>query len=440
MKPQNFLLLFALILAAPLMAQSDSKPQSRPTEPTSRPAKKLTPRELKLMQTRDLVVPEMKNPIEEKNGVKWCYIRRAKAKMPLLRIGDIAKVHITLWDQKDQREIMTTRRRAGRGHGLGAINVGVSLVGLDMVLPKLRIGDKVRIDVPSASAFGEVGVPQVGPNTDLIYSISIHEIEKHVDIPKPGEFDEKKAIKITEAKSYVILKDGKGPIAGDHGIVVYDFLATNENGRIVDYSLLRDYAIMGGEASKCIPSYLRLFSPVARVGTEFIVRIDFDGVPVSERPFAMANARYCYMQLLTRWVIPFEPSTKKMKTAESGLQYEIINPGEGKQIKPTHHVTMHYAWWRADGHLIESSYARGTTNTLRQVALPKGMVEGLNLIRPGGKIRMKVPSELAWGDRARKDLPANSDVFMLVELFKSEQLDPLVKPADPKGAKKSEKK
>ncbi len=441
MKHHLFTLFLGLCLVLPLAAQSEKSPQSKPTSrkstKTGEPQqKKLTEKQRALMVQRDLILPPMVDPIDEGHGVKWCYLRRSRSKKRLLRPGDSIMVHLTLWDQKSKKEFMSTRRRGGRGHGLGRLNVGVSIRGLDMVFPKLRVGDKVRIDLPSEMAFGAMGVPSIPPNSDVIYALEVHKIVDHIDFPKPAEFDEKKSKPAGPRKSYVILKDGTGPVAGDTGIVVYDFMATADDGRIIDFSKLREHAILGGQAGKATPPYLRVFSPLARVGTEFLVRMDFEGIPLNQRPFLLGDSHYLYMHLFTRWVVPFDPSTKNMKTSETGLKYEILEPGEGEAIKDSHHVTMHYAWWTKDGNLIESSYARGGTNTLRQVALPAGMVEGLHKLRPGGKMRLYVPSELAWGQVGRKDVPPNTDIIMKIEFFKSQQLDPVRKKPKKKAGKK----
>ncbi len=421
-------LVVGLFLVGFANAQVKPSPQSKPAvkDGEAKPKRQLTEKQKRAMAKLDLIIPEMKNPIEAEGGVRWCYLRKSKKEARrLLLPGDTILIHMTLWNHKTGKEITTTRRRPNRPHGLQKINVGVSVPGLDAVLPKLRVGDKVRIDVPSAMGFGEAGVPSVPANTDLLYALEIHKIDRHIDIPKTVAFDDEKSIKITDKTSYMILKDGKGPMAGEKGIVVYDFLATNDKGRIVDYSRLRKYAIMGGQASKCRPSYLQAFSPLARVGMEFLVKVDYRDVPATARPFLMSGANTLFMHMFVRWVVPFSPSTADMKTSESGLKYEIIEKGEGPAVKPTHHVTVHYAWWTADGNLIESSWARGVTNTLRQTKLPAGMVEALTLIRPGGRLRAVIPAKLAWGDSGRQGVPPGTDIVLELELYESAQLDKL---------------
>ena len=432
-KVKHRALVFLLCLCLTPLLNAQKKPDSKPT---SQPSK--SEKERKRLQRLDLVVPEMKNPKDVGEGVKWDYIRKAKKKRKRVRLGDRVKIHVTLFDQKEKKELMSTRKRPTKGQPKGKLaqlNVGGTTPGLDRVLPLLNVGDKARVDVPSKMAFGEAGINIVKPNTDLIYIVEIHDIVSHVDIPERPKWDQEKAQKIDEKIDYIFYKDGKGPLAGEFGIVVYDYMMFSEFGDIVDFSKFREYAVMAGQANSMHSKYQSTFSPLARAGAEFIVKMDISHMPKNRQPFALRGSKDLYFLLMARWVVPFEPSTENMKVTKTGLKYEIIEAGEGPAIKDTHHVKIHYAWWTKDGKLIESSYARGTTNTLRQIALPAGMVEGLHLLRPGGKARLYVPSALAFGERGRKDCPPNTDVIMKIELFESKQLDPL-----PKKKKTSEDK
>ncbi len=428
MKHDVLVLLFFLLLVCPVSAQNEGSPQSRPSSRPATTTQDTGGRSRQFLLKRDLIIPPMKNVVDAGDGIRWSLLRRAKKKRRHLRRGDRVKAHMTFWDQKTGKELMTSRRRGDHSpHGLSQLNVGVNFAALDRVLLQMRVGDKVRIDAPSRMAFGEVGVPKIPGNTDIIIALEVHGIVKHVDIPEPLKWDEKKATRINKRAEYYLVKEGTGPVAGDSGIVVYDYLYSSIYGDVFDYSRLRDYAVIGGQAGNMKSEFMRAFSPVAKKGSEFFVKVDLTDVPRHRHPFALRGSPYLMMHLFTRWVIPFNPSTEEMKTTDSGLKYQIIEPGEGPEIKDTHHVVVHYAWWTREGKLVESSFARGTTNTLRQVALPRGMVEGLHLLRPGGRIRLYVPSRLAFGMKGRKDVEPGMDVIMYLELKKSVQLDPLPK-------------
>ena len=105
-------------------------------------------------------------------------------------------------------------------------------------------------------------------------------------------------------------------------------------------------------------------------------------------------------------------------TLPSGLQYMILAEGTGKQPKATDTVTVQYRGTLIDGTEFDSSYKRGqpATFTLNQVI--KGWTEGVQLMKEGGKIRLFVPSELAYGDRgAGAQIGPNADLVFEVELL-----------------------
>lgn len=86
-------------------------------------------------------------------------------------------------------------------------------------------------------------------------------------------------------------------------------------------------------------------------------------------------------------------------TTASGLQYQIIEPGTGKAPSPTDQVSVHYRGTLVNGSEFDSSYSRGEPTSFRLDGVIKGWTEGLQLVKEGGKIRLVIPPELAYGER-----------------------------------------
>lgn len=86
-------------------------------------------------------------------------------------------------------------------------------------------------------------------------------------------------------------------------------------------------------------------------------------------------------------------------TTETGLMYQVIEPGSGKTPGPTDKVTVHYRGTLVSGQEFDSSHARGKPATFALNGVIKGWTEGLQHIQEGGKIQLVVPPELAYGDR-----------------------------------------
>ena len=106
-----------------------------------------------------------------------------------------------------------------------------------------------------------------------------------------------------------------------------------------------------------------------------------------------------------------------VKTTESGLQYEILREGKGTATTNTSMVKVHYTGKMIDGSTFDSSYDRGEPATFSAGAVIPGFSEGLQLMKEGGKIRLHIPADMAYGDRAPESIGPNQALIFEVELI-----------------------
>lgn len=107
---------------------------------------------------------------------------------------------------------------------------------------------------------------------------------------------------------------------------------------------------------------------------------------------------------------------------ESGLQYKIIEPGEGDSPGASDVATVHYRGTLIDGKQFDSSYDRGQPATFPVGGVIAGWTEALQLMKPGAKWQLVIPSELAYGERgAGQDIGPNSVLLFDVELISVEK-------------------
>jgi FKBP-type peptidyl-prolyl cis-trans isomerase len=111
----------------------------------------------------------------------------------------------------------------------------------------------------------------------------------------------------------------------------------------------------------------------------------------------------------------------------SGLRYQILQQGSGPTPKPTETVKVHYTGTLINGEVFDSSVQRGEPAEFPLDQVIPGWTEGIQKIQKGGKIKLYVPSNLAYGDDGRPGIPPASTLIFEVEL-----LD--IKPTPPQPA------
>ncbi|PQB07230.1 peptidylprolyl isomerase [Polaribacter filamentus] len=105
---------------------------------------------------------------------------------------------------------------------------------------------------------------------------------------------------------------------------------------------------------------------------------------------------------------------------KSGLRYQILQKGTGKQATKGANVSVHYKGQLLDGTVFDSSYKRKEPIDF---AIGVGQViagwdEGIQLLKVGDKARFVIPSHLAYGESgAGGAIPPNATLIFDVELM-----------------------
>lgn len=107
----------------------------------------------------------------------------------------------------------------------------------------------------------------------------------------------------------------------------------------------------------------------------------------------------------------------EVTVTESGLQYEVLQEGEGEKPTAESTVTVHYHGTLIDGTVFDSSVERGETISFGLNRVIPGWTEGLQYMSKGAKYKFYIPSELAYGPRNAGAIPPHSALIFEVELF-----------------------
>jgi len=107
----------------------------------------------------------------------------------------------------------------------------------------------------------------------------------------------------------------------------------------------------------------------------------------------------------------------EVKTAASGLQYEVLKEGNGVPPTADDTVVCHYSGKLVNGTEFESSYKTGQPITFELRKVIPGWTEGLQLMSVGSKYRLFIPYNLAYGTQDNGSIPGGSALIFDVELL-----------------------
>lgn len=109
-----------------------------------------------------------------------------------------------------------------------------------------------------------------------------------------------------------------------------------------------------------------------------------------------------------------------VQITDSGLQYKVLEEGDGVSPNAKDTVTVHYRGKLLDGTEFDSSYAREQPATFALNQVIAGWTEGLQLMKTGSKYELYIPSDLAYGPGGNQGIPPNATLIFEVELLEVE--------------------
>ncbi len=114
-----------------------------------------------------------------------------------------------------------------------------------------------------------------------------------------------------------------------------------------------------------------------------------------------------------------ENNNDNTMTQREDLKIEILESGEGEEVRGGETVTVHYVGMLESGELFDSSVGRNMpfTFTVGAGQVIQGWDEGFLGMKVGEKRKLTIPPEMGYGDREIDVIPANSTLIFEIELL-----------------------
>lgn len=104
---------------------------------------------------------------------------------------------------------------------------------------------------------------------------------------------------------------------------------------------------------------------------------------------------------------------------DSGLEYQDLTIGSGKQPKNGDKVSINLKITDKLGNILEDSFTskKPVQFTIGKEEVIKGLEEGVKSMQIGGRRKLTVPPELGFADRTTRNVPSSSILIIEVELL-----------------------
>lgn len=98
------------------------------------------------------------------------------------------------------------------------------------------------------------------------------------------------------------------------------------------------------------------------------------------------------------------------QTTASGLVFRTVEAGSGPVITSNDAVLIDYEGRLLDGTVFDSSAAHGGPQAIAPGQTIPGFSEALTMMQKGGRYRVRIPPDLAYGDADQPGIPPNSEL------------------------------
>lgn len=105
-----------------------------------------------------------------------------------------------------------------------------------------------------------------------------------------------------------------------------------------------------------------------------------------------------------------------VQTTESGLQYIVLEEGDGPVPEEDDNVRVHYHGTLIDGTVFDSSVDRGEPAEFNVSQVIEGWQEALTMMPVGSKWKLFIPTDLAYGQRVRPGGPIQANMALIFEV------------------------
>lgn len=366
-------------------------------------------------------IPDDVAPVQTtESGLKYCVLKPGQPGASP-KFGDKVTCHYTGWNTDGS--VFDSSRN---GQKPAEFVIGEVVEGWNEALQLMTPGAHWKLVIPPGLGYGERGSPpRIRGNATLIFELELLAFEKGPDLPPfhPGDPAKQKTAESGLVYEPLVEGDGAAPKQDDH--LELRFAIFTPKGRLLECTE-KSQQVFRGKAAELPFRVLQLAPQYLKVGSRYRFEVPAEmapRLPWYGSSFLPAGSMTVWEIELAAIKVPpafTKPDPAKQVATASGLKYEVLKEGAGKQARVNDKVKVAYSGWLLDGTLFDSSKLReGTIEfDLTPGGLIQGWIEGVALMKEGATYRFEIPGDLAYGARGRGKIPPNATLVFEIELVK----------------------
>ena len=107
----------------------------------------------------------------------------------------------------------------------------------------------------------------------------------------------------------------------------------------------------------------------------------------------------------------------EVTVTDSGLQYEVLESGDGESPGPQDTVEVNYEGMLLDGTVFDSSFERGEPVSFQTNQVIEGWQEALQMMSVGDSWMLYIPADIAYGETGQGPIGPNEVLTFRVDLL-----------------------
>ena len=301
--------------------------------------------------------------------------------------------------------------------------------GWTEALQLMRPGDDWVVYLPSNIAYGERGTPggPIGPNADLVFRMNLVETVKDTtpgaeifDANLPWDANKEGLITTDSGLQYLVLEsgdpNGDRPTIDSRSTQHFEIRKASDSRRIdgtfasgspqtiplanliPGWSEALQLMRPGDDWLIYLPSAIAFGengTPGGPIGPneDIVMRLKLESIAVPQVSDTNAWEQHT----------PWKSDAAGVTKTESGLEYIVIEAGDPAGQKPTtaNRVEVYYEGRLTTGETFDSAYQRGESIEFGVTQVIPGWTEALQLMVPGDRWLVYIPSQIAYGQNPR---------------------------------------